>query len=237
MFSLRYKRYPRLKDGFQFFTSPVSFVEHLYKHILTDGGERTLWGRLFPLSEEPWKTLSRKRAPFLARQEMPIDDVTTNEAAKEAYARVVELIDKGICFSEEKPVYLMIDEELTKPLGGVSHWQTYHFLSPDGFVIRGRQSTIRTIFFPAANGNESRWTVFARGLENMIHCGLRAEKRTRWYNKDENAWVRGVSVKWVVRENFRPSAFSDLYVKRPKSKRLPDERENDLKLIRAYICN
>lgn len=194
----------QLADGheitIQFFANAERFKHLLRDHLLgVDEGAKT--------PAEPWeRPLSRRFLKKLC-QELPSVTVSSREASilAEAYREVIPVLDEGIAFSIQFPIYVAFQQE-RKRLRESESYRTdgYYFLTWDGYLIVVRDSVVRTAYFRCATikpvggrrelvyeawkylknlGNS--WTTDVKGGEHYKHAGLKHVSPENWSNAEK----------------------------------------------------
>lgn len=126
----------------QFFADAKKFHHVLTDHLLWEEKIKTKGG-------EPWeRPLSRKFLSKL-RKEIGSDPVSSiaPSVLTEAYRQVVKVLDEGITFSINFPVYIAFQREQRGNFDGSVYTEGYYFLSWDGIVIVVRNGIVRTAHF------------------------------------------------------------------------------------------
>ncbi len=148
-------RHYTLRDGrplkIAFFRDEAGFRHSLTDHFLSPN--------------EPWERVLGVHFLRSLRQKIDSDDVSV---IGEAYARSLPVLDDGIRFSIDLPVYVEFEQERLR-FGATAAYKThgFYFLSNHGFLIVVREGIVRTAMYPlggkGAKGkgaNVSKWTLF-----------------------------------------------------------------------------
>ena len=106
---------------------------------------------------EPWHRLLGVKFLRKVGKKLTEDSVST---IRELYDRMVPLVDDGIRFSSEVPVYVEFRAKWRRFDGHEEVCNGFYFLSEFGFIVVARSGIVRTAYFPSKHSNESYFTLF-----------------------------------------------------------------------------
>lgn len=164
-----------------FFSSEAHFTQKLQKHFLSEN--------------EPWSRLIGVRFLQQVSRKLEANDVS---ALNDAYCHAVAVLDEGLQFAAQCPLYLRIHEIMTMNGRFARQQQVLFLLAKSGFRIVVHSGFVQTAYFHTKSRNDSYFTLFreswgalhARGVRRRSERHDRTTERlsTEWHN--ESNWSK-----------------------------------------------
>lgn len=156
-----------------FFTSPEHFERKLRKHFLN--------------VNEPWSRLLGVKFLHQVGQKLAADDVSM---LGEAYRQVVSVLDEGVRFSADCPLFLAVRQTLTVRGSLPRKLRCLFLLAKPGFRIVAHSGFIQTAYFQTKSRNDSYFTLFRESWGSLRASGLlrRIELTDRTYERLDVKW-------------------------------------------------
>jgi hypothetical protein len=174
----------------------------------------------FVSENEPWHRILHF-SPKVCQKTNPLDGINLEEL----YSAAVSVLDEGIRFSVEYPIYVRIIGSRRRTGSPVQSMDSLNFLSDKGFVVIVRDGIVRTAYFvnESAKPNPSASFLFERGWYDIrvralkdrygdSKSGEEVEHRRRIFYTPEN-WVSCPSISRASHPpRTLPSAYQRLFM-------------------------
>jgi hypothetical protein len=162
------------------FRDEEHFVSKLRKHYLNPSEP---WGRLFGVN------FLRQVGQKLREQDVSL--------VAEAYAQAVEIIDAGVLFAAQQPIFMCVKETVAQQWRLQYRW-CYYLLAEAGFKIVAHGGILRSAYFLSKNPQESKYTLFKEAWSAMR---LRA-MTPRMLEGPAGVEKQQPEVRWFSRQNW-----------------------------------
>lgn len=164
----------------QLFPDEERFLKKVRKHFLNPN--------------EPWHRLFGERFLQQLRRKLDEGDVSL---VGEAYDKAVAVLDVGLCYAEEQPLYLRVLEEVERD-GVTVLREAYHLIARQGYKVVAHGGKVRTVYFMGKSACDSYFTLFKEAWSTT-----RARALARQYvDRDSGAVVRPLRREWFSPENW-----------------------------------
>jgi hypothetical protein len=160
---------------------------------------------------EPWVRLFG--AAFLQQLGRKLNAADVSLVA-EAYRKAVEIIDEGVRFAEQQPLYLRIEEEIEQG-GRTSRRQVLYLLGRYGFKIVAHGGKIRSAYFMTKSPRDSYFTLFKEAWGALRARAL----ARRYFDSESDQAIVNVGVEFYNRQTWTDCPNPHRKPRRPRPAR------------------
>ncbi|HNO77969.1 MAG TPA: hypothetical protein PKN33_07895 [Phycisphaerae bacterium] len=189
-----------------FFKSKEQFLSKLRKHICNP--------------EEPWERLLGRKFVRKLRQNLDGMAVCT---LGDVYLKVVSVLDDGIQFASQAPLYIKYEEVSTSKTTR-SSTSVLLLLAPKGYVMPAHNDIVRTAYFPSKDLNASWFTLFREAWKD-IKQKLSFRER---HDSASGARKQQINVAFYSEENWRSCPRTHNSGRRSRQRPWQDQIEDEL---------